>query len=659
MTITYLSRKHLLHRVKKRNHRERRSILAINLLLVFIGLAVGFSFLSMELSSIYKELPNIDSIRDRLAQKTENSFIYDRNGTLLYTFKSPNVDREYLPSSEITDLVKLVAIAAEDKDFYKHHGVDYLATIKASIQSFTDSDSRIAGGSTLTQQLAKNTFLTSERSLIRKLKEVILSFVIESDYSKDQIMEYYLNTITFGSRVTGLKTAAKVYFSKTVAELNFNEVAFLISIVQSPNELSPLYTHDQEAAWKNNNQRRQYIINQVLTNYDYFGSILSNLPTKADLEGFKESTVALNPSITDIKAPHFVFYVQSILSKPPYNISTGDLYTGGYHIYTTLDLKMQEIAEQEVLAGVNRLGGRYNFNNAALITIDPRNGDVLAMQGSKNYWASRDPGGKFDPHVNVTLSSQNLGSSLKPFLTYLAFSSKKYSRYTTILDTPQTFAGGYQPKNVDGKFLGPMSIDTALKLSRNLPFVKILNQVGVSNFVGLLKQLGYTNANKGADYGLSAALGGVSETLFDHTYAYGTLANNGIRVTPRPITKIVNKEGKASEYAASSSRIMNAGPASEVNRILGDKSYTASNHWMVTLSGAYKFAGKTGTTDNNKQNYYIGYSPALVTAIWAGNNNNVELRGDAFGSTTALPIWHRYTQRVLQQFPSYAVRGSY
>jgi penicillin-binding protein 1A len=629
---------------------------------ITILLLAGIAIMSaQELRVLYSQLPSVDSIQATLSARSENSFLYDRHGRLLYTFKNPNIDREYLTESEITDTIKLALLAAEDKDFYRHSGIDYIATIKGLIAYIgSDENERVAGGSTLTQQLAKNTFLSAERSLPRKVKEAILSLIIESNYTKEDILEYYLNTVTFGSRVTGLKTAARVYFNRGLNELSFNEVAFLVSIIQSPTELSPIYSYDQNRAWELNDARRAYIIDQTVKNYDYFATVLKDIPSHEEVSALNGSKIALNPQFTDIKAPHYVFYIQSILGKAPYNITSEMLYSGGYRIYSTLDLDIQRMAEQEILPAVEQIGPWYNFSNAALITIDPRNGDILAMQGSKNYWGQRDGSGRFDPQVNVTLSTQNLGSSLKPFVYYMGVNQGITSRYSVLMDTAETFPGGYRPKNVDGRFLGPITLDMALKYSRNLPAVKILNQVGVGNFVNLLKQLGYSNAINGGDYGLSAALGGVSETLFDHAFAYTAFANSGNKANPHPISRIESISGDYKrEFPSTSVKVLNQGAADQISRILGDKSYATDNHWMVSLGGGHKFAGKTGTTDRNKQNYYIGYGPKLVTAVWVGNNNNDELSGKAFGSTTALPIWYRYTRRVINERPEYITWGNY
>lgn len=661
MTITHISRNYLHQTVKKRNSKQRKTMLSSFTVLAVLVSCGATLVASGEVRKLYAQLPTADSIQSAFAEQNENSFIYDRNGELLYTIKDPNLDREYLHKEEITDLMRLAVMAAEDKDFYLHEGIDYIASTKAFFNAiFSSDDSSVAGGSTITQQLAKNTFLTAERSFERKIKEAILSLIIESEYDKEQILEYYLNTIPFGSRVTGLKTAAHTYFNKDLQKLNFNELAFLISIVQNPNVLSPLYSYDQDAAWDLNDTRRNYVLDQAIANYDQFSILLEDIPPLEELESYKESAIAINPPVTEIQAPHFVFYIRSILSAPPYNISDEDLYSNGYKIYTSLDLHMQRIAEQELPWLVDSYGSRYRFSNAAIISIDPRNGDILTMQGSKDYWAAKDPSGRFDPEVNVTLSSQNLGSSLKPFVAYLGFNQGLYSRNSVIHDTPQTFAGGYSPKNVDGRFMGTITVDTALKYSRNLPFVKMLNQTGTSNFNQLLKDLGYSNAQSGSSYGLAAALGGVSENLYDHAYAYSTLASGGVKAEPHPIYRIVDlKSGTENTYGHSTYQLLNSNAVAEVNRILGDKSFRIDNHWMIWLSGGYKFAGKTGTTDYNKQNYFIGYGPNILTAVWTGNNNNDPMVDNAFGSTTALPIWYHYTKRVMAEKPEYAAWGWY
>lgn len=634
------------------------SIFSVLLSCIVIAFSGGLIYLSATVRDMYAQVPSDETISEAFQTKSQNSFLYDKHGTLLYTFKDPNVDREYLFQDEINDKIRLAVLAAEDKDFYIHHGMDYIAMLRGLVTSI--SGDQLVGGSTITQQLAKNTFLTNETTIERKIKEAILSAIIENEYEKEQILEYYLNTVPFGSRVTGLKTAAKVYFSKPVDQLSFNEISFLIGMVQSPTQLSPIYSFDQQKAWEANDARRNYILNQALSNYEFFDIILEDIPTKEELEEYMSTDIEISPYFSDIKAPHYVFYIESILAEEPYNISRDELYTGGYKIHTTLDYNIQKIAENRLPGLVGQYGPRYGFDNAALMTIDPRNGAILAMQGSKDYWAKKDKSGRFDPEVNVTLSSQNLGSSLKPFLAYMAFDSGRYSRYSIIYDTPKTFAGGYKPKNVDGRFLGPLTVDKALKYSRNLPFVKINDEVGVNAFNNLLKNLGYSNAEAGAQYGLAASLGGVSETLYDHAFAYSTMASGGFKVEPYPISKIEKIDSEeVREFKPKQERLLNEGAVRQVNRIIGDKSYRSDNHWMVYLGRNYKFAGKTGTTDYNKQNYYVGYSPRILTAVWTGNNNNDRMSSRAFGSTTAMPIWYEYTKNVLDKHPEYIEWGSW
>lgn len=660
MTIAYIQRNYLLYQRKKSAYKRIVELLLSLFILAAFLLLVTNLVVAQEVNKLYDQLPSKDTIVAQLGLKNQNSTIFDRRGRLIYTFRDPNSDREYMNHEEINDFTRLVVLATEDKDFYKHSGVDYLATVRGISSYFGNSDS-FSGGSTVTQQLSKNAFLSAEQTFERKFKEILLSSIIENEYDKETILEYYLNTITFGSRVTGLKTAAKAYFNTDVSKLNVHELAFLIAIVQSPNEMSPIYSINTDLAWEKNEKRRQYILEQIQINYDYFKSLLPGIPSLEEINKQFNQEINLRPRNASLLAPHFVFYIKSILVKPPYNISEDELFTGGYKIYTSLDLDMQQIAEQQIKASANSIGPRYNFSNAALITIDPRNGDLLVMQGSKDYWGKKDSRGRYDPKVNVTTSIQNLGSSLKPFLSTLAFEKGLYSRNTVVNDRRIIFPGGYKPKNVDGRFLGKMSFETALQLSRNLPFVEMLNKVGVNDFNQLLVKLGYTNTKNGARYGLAAALGGVSESLHDHAYAYGALATNGIKVEPRPILRIekVDDPKYKKVFNVKSSQVFNASAAAEINRILGDKGYRTSNHWMIPLNGNHKFAGKTGTTDRNKQNYFIGYGPRLVTAVWTGNNNNDPMVGTAFGSTTALPIWYNYTRSLVRSFPQYATYGNY
>jgi penicillin-binding protein 1A len=642
------------------------------LLALIILIPAGLLFASVILVNSYiSEVPSKEKIQAILSERTENSKIYDRHGNLLYIFKDPHQDREYADFVEIPPSVIVAALAAEDKDFFIHSGIDYIASVNGLITSVF-SDQRV-GGSTITQQLIKQTVLSSKQTIDRKIKEALIATILEEDYSKVQILEYYLNSSSFGGRVVGIKTAAQAYFNKPLSKITLNEAAFLMALVRSPGEYSPLFAKDTELALNLVNQRRKFILDQIQNN----SRLIHYWQTK-NMEVLKEYVVSedkitaqVRKEITDLhnknvtvrattdilQAPHWVFYIRDILAKAPYNLSLNELYNGGYSIHTSLDLNLQNIAQQEVARGVANNGWRYGFQNASLVMVSAETGEILVMVGSKGYSLPKNPNNKkFDPKTNAATSLQLLGSSLKPWVAYLAFETGWYNDRTIVPDTPQTFFGGYRPRNADGRFLGSMDIRRALLLSRNLPFLKISNNIGAWKLPELMKKIGYRPNN---NYGLAATIGGVDETLLDHTGAYTGFANGGRVMQLKPILKIVNQDNKVVFNAKTTVKHqLNGRAVAMVNNILGDKSYRPGGY-AAKFIGGQKVAGKSGTTDKNKDNLYMGYGPKFVTGVWVGNNDNSNLAGNAYGLNTALPIWNSFMRRAFAVAPWLGVYGRY
>lgn len=677
--MSHISKAFLLKKYSRRN-----SHLELINYLVLIGVIV-ISIVSMQtlsqLQAYAEEIPTEEKIKQSLVNKGENSKIYDRNGVLLYTFKDPDRDREYATFEEIPPTVIAAALAAEDKDFFIHEGIDYLGAAKGIVTTVATGGENTVGGSTITQQLIKQTLLTNEKTVDRKVKEAIIALKVEKDYTKPEILEYYLNVSNYGGRIQGINTASLTYFNKPAKKLTLNEAAFLMALVQSPGDYSPLFANDKEAATKLSNERRNTILSQIESNpillaYLNSGDINSLYSrhvedvdpaagqkdpkyTAKTVEKMKSQQFKFKQPKDSLRAPHWVFYIKEQLQKKPYNLSIEDLYSGGYKIYTSLDIRIQEIAERKIKEGVDIYGPRYNFDNAALVSVDARNGEVLAMVGSKGYNLPNDKNNKrFDPEVNVTTARQSLGSSLKPWVAYQAINSGKYNKYSRVEDTPQTFYGYYKPKNSDGRFMGEMTLHKALLESRNLPFLKISYQLGDWQLPELMRQIGYRTDTK---YGLAATIGGVDETLLDHTVAYTGLANGGKVMKQKPILRIISSDGSTKFKARDQQVIyeLNGSSIAAVNSILGDKRYTPGSYGYKFPGGGYKLAGKTGTSDSNKDTYYMGYGPKVVTGVWCGNNDNSRMTRNAFGSYTALPIWSGYMREFLPQFPEYADWGSY
>lgn len=610
--------------------------------MIIIVVSGLFLFSSYQLKLFASKIPTESEIISKVSEKSENSKVYDRNGVLLYEFRDPQKDRQYAKLEEVPVNLIWILLNAEDINFYKHEGVD-LNGILRSINIYISSEGdTVIGGSTITQQLVKNTVLSNEKTLERKLKEILIAFLIETKYSKAEILEMYLNSISFGGNIIGIKTAAHTYFSKDLKDLTFEESVFLISLIQQPGQSSPLFSTNEQLAWNIVESRKNYIYKQIDANYDYIKKYHPGFPDEVDILASNVNSIKLNPTIGDIKAPHFVFYIKDVLQKEPFNFTEQELGNLGLNIYTTLDYEMQKIAEEKIKAGVEN--NKYGFANAALVTINPKTGEILAMVGSKDYFGQKDADGAFDPYVNVALSDRNLGSSLKPFIAYEAFKEKKFKPDSVIADAPVNF-DGYKPKNSDGKFMGDMTLSRALVISRNIPFVKITDKVGVTNILDLLEKLGYDNAKFKDRYGLSIALGGFSSNLVEHTHAYAALANKGRLPKVSQILWITKpnparKKGYTEIYEnkLSSEEILDPKYVAQVTKILDE----------YGLPGV---AGKTGTTDSNQDNYFLGYTDNFLTGLWIGNNNNKPMARNAFGSTTALPIWNSYYLELVKKYP--------
>ena len=700
--MSNISKRFLLSGYRRKSPNLEVFNLVIFIIVLIISLLV-ISFLS-QLRAYAEEVPTEESIREILGDRGENSKIFDRNGKLLYTFKDPEMDREYVDYEDIPPSIIAAALAAEDKNFYIHEGLDYIGLGRGLVATFSSGGDNKIGGSTITQQLVKQSLLTNDRTFDRKAKEAIITLIVERDYSKEEIMEYYLNVSNFGGRVHGVKTAAKVYFDKDIGDIDLNEAAFLMSLVQSPGEYSPLFSEDKEKALKLSNDRRSRVIGQVMENPSIVAYLNTNekvylehhredaanilmnrvnaedqsnenknkadendnnkksQKTKYDKEYFekiKEKDLKFKPREEILRAPHWVFYIRDILLEDPYNLTREDLYTGGYRIHTTLDLSLQELVEKKLKEGIETYGPIYQFENGGLVAVDPRNGDVLAMVGSKGYYLPNNPEDRrFDPQVNVTTANQLLGSSLKPWVAYLAMQHLGFTGATTVKDEPTTFYGFYSPKNSDGGFFGEMTLRRALQDSRNIPFLRMSYQMGEWRLGEFMKEIGYKVETQ---YGLAAAIGGVNETLLDHTVAYTGLANGGDLMYQRSIIKITKSDGTLIHETDSKIRTsLNRDHVAAINSALGDKGYIPAgynNHFKFV--GNQKLAGKTGTSDRSRDTFYIGYSPKIVIGIWNGNNDNTFMRIDAFGSRTALPIWNGVMSSVLYEFPEYQEVGSY
>lgn len=575
-----------------------------------------------------KALPNPASIGK--VNYPLSSHIYDRNGKLLYEiYREQN--RTPVSLKDLSPYVYQATIAIEDKDFYHHGGISFISGI---IRAVRDSiiKKNLQGGSTITQQLVKSALLTPERTIQRKIKEIILAVWTEQLYTKDQILEMYLNQVPYGGSSYGIEEAAEVYFGKHANELTLEQAALLAGLPQAPSVYSP-NVNPQLAL-----ERR----NEVLKAMKDQGYIDENLKLKA--QNSKLETVPLK---TAIKAPHFVFYVKSQLESL-YGIRAVE--EGGFKVITSLDLDIQEQAEKILKEELDKLKS-LNVTNGAILVTRPSTGEILAMVGSGDYFA--EPSGAF----NVTTALRQPGSSIKPIMYSLAL-QKNYTAATIIDDSPIVFniAGSlsYKPVNYDGKFHGKVPLRYALANSFNIPAVKVLSTIGVQNFINQASKMGITTWTDPARYGLSLTLGGGEVTMIDMATAFGVLANEGYKTNLTSSIKVEDVNGTIfREMNPYKIRVLDQGISYILSDILSDnfaRQWAFGSQSALVLPG-YQVAVKTGTTDDKKDNWTIGYTPDFLVTVWVGNNDNTPMNPYlTSGITGAAPIWNRVMSYLLKNY---------
>ena len=623
---------------KKPMKPKMKKILYILVGIVFFIGCIILLGVGIYLKNIQKSLPSPDELVQR--QSDESTQILDRNGTILYTIYG-NQNREFVSIDNIPEKTKWAVIAAEDIEFYQHKGVDYKGIISAALANLK-AGGITRGASTITQQLIKNTILYDilgdeayDQKYTRKIKEILITMQVEQTFTKDQILQMYLNEVPLGGVNYGLQAAANAYFAKDVSELTLAESATIAGLIQSPGVYSPLYGTNPDMA----KERQSYVVDQMLKHKDLTGV------TEEEVEAARNEELVYSTKKIDIKAPHFVFYVKQLLVEK-YGIDRVE--KGGLKVTTTLDYPVQEIAEEEVSKGVDN-AKKNNINNGAMVVMDPNNGQVLAMVGSVDYWNVEDP--RVDGNVNIALSQRQMGSSIKPFV-YLTAVQQGYGPGTVTPDLEQIKFGTYDPKNWDSKNMGLMTARKALVYSRNVPAVYTLQMVGIDNFLQTTEKVGITSLANKAGYGLSLALGSGEETLLEHAVGYTVLANGGLKYDVSPILKVEDSEGEVlEEYQAQ-----------EGKRVFEEKEIYAVN-WMLCDLGGFgdrpdngyytvngkRVCGKTGTTDGPKDLTTIIYHQKLVVAVWNGNNNG-EVAPGAWGSTIPLRIANSFVKRVADRY---------
>jgi 1A family penicillin-binding protein len=597
--------------------------------------------------SILKDLPSPETLRSYEIPQTTK--LYDRQGVLLYEIYAEQ-NRTLVKLTEIPVTLRNATIAIEDKDFYRHQGVNPIGGI---LRAFRDTllKKQLQGGSTITQQLVKTALLTPERTITRKVKEIILAFWTERLYSKDQILEMYLNQVPYGGTAWGVEAAAEYYFKKHVKDLTLSESALLAGLPAAPTVYSPFGAHPELAL-----ERQKDVLTRM---------VAEGYISQSDQDNAQVTPVLYAPQRTDIKAPHFVMYVREQLVQK-YGEKLVD--QGGLRVTTTLDMTIQDIAQATVSAEVAKLKDLRVSNGAALV-IRPPTGEILAMVGSKDYFASES--GNF----NVTTSLRQPGSSIKPLNYAVGIDTGKVTAATMFLDTPTCFAvpgqKSYCPVNYDGKYHGPVQLRFALGNSFNIPAVKMMAMNGVENVIASASAQGISTFTDPSRYGLSLTLGGGEVTMLDMARAFDSFANGGIRRDLTTIIKVEDKNGKVLEefkdpnylkdltepltYPSSlliaGIRVMSPETAFLISHILLDNNARSqafgSTSFLVIPNRAVSV--KTGTTDDKRDNWTIGYTPNFLTAVWVGNNDNTPMHPSlTSGVTGAAPIWNKIMSMILK-----------
>ncbi len=584
-----------------------------------------------------RELPKPGEIVRRDGFSTR---LYDRNGQFLYDLFDEQ-RRVQVRIDQVPDDLKKATVAVEDKDFYKHGGFDMMTIIRIPYNAIVRQ--RVVGGSTLTQQLVKTVFLTNERSVIRKAKELILSLQIERTFTKDQILEMYLNEVPYGGTAAGVGAAAEVYFNKPVSQLSLVESAILAGLPQRPSAYSPYAGKTDENGdplWK---VRARGVLRRMQE--DGYVTDLAYEDALAQLD-----TVQFQRGAGNINAPHFVFYVQQKLAEI---VGEEAVQRGGLKVTTTLDLELQNQAQEIVKEEIEKVK-TFNITNGAAMVTDPRTGEIISMIGSKDYFAE-----DIDGQYNVAVDAlRQPGSSIKP-VTYLAMFQRGYTPASILMDVETTFQGTtaekpYNPKNYDGKFHGPVTLRNSLGSSLNIPAVKSMGIVGLPNFLTLAYDLGFPtfepNETNLKRFGLALTLGGGEVHMIDTVTAYSAFANGGYKVEPTSILKIEDKDSNVifEHHAVQGRQVIKPEEAFLINSILSDNTARLMAFGANSLLNTKKpIAVKTGTTNEQKDNWAVGWSREVMVAAWVGNNDNSSMTKVASGITGASPIWRRIIDAAL------------
>lgn len=603
----------------------------LSLAVVILGSAL-LGLIAFGLLFYFISIPNIESFAER--EVVESTKIYDRTGQVLLWELHGEERRTVVPFSDIGRNMKNATIAIEDADFYSHPGVDIRGIVRALMVDILTGELN-QGGSTITQQLVKYALLNPRKTITRKIKEAIIALKLETVYSKDEILSLYLNEIPYGSNAYGVESAAQTFFGIHASELSLAQSAYIAAIANAPTRYSP-YGNNRDLL----EERKNLVLSRMKD--------LGYLTEEEYNAGMAEKVIFLPPSARGIRAPHFVMYVRSLLEE---EFPELDVERQGYKVITSLDATLQTRGEEVVAKYAESNAKNFKATNAAAVAMDPRTGQILAMIGSHDYFDI-----EHDGNYNVTLASRQPGSSFKP-IVYAASFEKGYTPETVVFDLETEFSttnsASYIPQNYDLKFRGPMTLRDALAQSINVPAVKILYLTGMNNALALARKMGITTLTDPSRFGLSLVLGGGEVKPLELTNAYATFANGGNYVPHAAILKIETNNGSVVyEQEVTSTPVLKLETVSAISSILSDNK--ARTPMFGAQSPLYFPSGdvavKTGTSNDFRDSWTVGYSSGVVVGAWAGNNDNSPVVKQVAGFIVA-PLWREFMDAALETYP--------
>ena len=591
-------------------------------------------------------IPDFDaSLQEkRLSNSTK---IYDRTGKILLYDVNGNIRRTIVPLNEISPLMKKAVLDTEDDTFYQHRGISPKAILRSIFVDLSSVSIR-QGGSTITQQVVKNLLLTNDKTITRKLKEMVLAMKIEKTMTKDQIFELYLNIAPFGGNIYGVEEAAIAFFGKHAKDLTLLESAYLAALPQAPSYFSPYGSNRDKLE-----ERKNFVLDRMLAK----GDIKADQVVKT-----KKEKITFSPLQNhSLKAPHFVFYILQALEK---KYGKENIENKGYRVISTINYELQVKAEKVVVRYGDINEKNFNAKNGSLVALDPKTGQILMMVGSRDFFDLENDG-----NYNIATAHRQPGSSFKPIVYATAF-NQGYTPETVVFDLPTQFNVNcspevlpgakntnpdcYAPENYDGLFLGPINLRNALAQSRNIPALKVLYLAGINNSLDTAKKLGINTLKDKAQYGLTLVLGGGEVSLLELSGAYGVFANNGVKNSPVGILRVEDAQGNVlEEYQPDSTQVLPQNTARQISDILSD------NQAKIPAYGAnsplffpgQQVASKTGTTNDYRDTWVIGYTPSLVVGAWVGNNDNTSMEKKVAGMIVA-PMWSAFMKEVLPSLPN-------